>query len=424
MLILIGSTLAAILISGVCSVAEATLLSLSPIRLETLKQQGLRYAATLLNLRDNVDRPIAAILILNTIANTGGAVVAGSAFAAVFGETWLWLFTLLLALAILYLSEIIPKIAGVVYNDVAARPVAYFLRGAIIALYPLILLTEVLSKSIRGKASDEAKVSATDVVTMAHMARSSNIIGSEQETIITNALQLRETTVQRVMIPREQVTFFNLELTTQDNLRAARQSMHTRYPVSATNEVDKLIGYVHIKELALAPEQLSNTLEPFVRPLLVVTPTTKLSLLLKRMIAGRQHMVIVKDPRAGGQVLGLVTLEDVIEEIIGEIEDEFDNSPLAIIPVTTNTWNVGGGATMGALAEHVALELGEEEGRLKVAEWLEGHLGHTVRAGQSFCLEQMRFTVLQARRGRVQYALVERLASEETPDATAHNGRT
>ncbi len=328
MTILIISTLGAILISGICSIAEATLLSLNPIRLETLKQQGKAYAATLLRMREQVDRPISAILILNTIANTGGAVVAGGAFDAVYGSQWLWLFTLIFALLILYISEIIPKIAGVVFNERLAPAVAWFLVGAVAVLFPLIVITEAIARRIRRGAATEERVDAGDVRTIARLARLNNAIGSEQERIITNAMKLRETTVQAVMLPREQIVFFQSNLSIEENLAIARRELHTRYPVSRSGSVDDIAGYVNFKELALVPEEERGPLARYLRPLLNVGPDMPISTLMQRLTSSRYHIALVRDPDQ--QVLGLVTLEDVIEEVLGDIEDEFDGAPVTL----------------------------------------------------------------------------------------------
>lgn len=331
MIVLIISTLGAIVISGICSIAEATLLSLNPIRLETLKQQGRAYAATLLRMREQVDRPISAILILNTIANTGGAVVAGGAFDAVYGSQWLWLFTLVFALLILYISEIIPKIAGVVFNERLAPAVAWFLVGAVAALFPLIAITEAIARRIRRGAATEERVDAGDVQTIARLARLNNAIGSEQERIITNAMKLRDTTVQTVMLPREQIVFFQSTLSIEANLAIARRELHTRYPVSHSADVDDIFGYANFKELALVPEKERGPLEGYVRPLLSVGPDLPISSLLQRLTNGRHHIALVRN--TANQVIGLVTLEDVIEEVLGDIEDEFDTAPARLLPV-------------------------------------------------------------------------------------------
>jgi CBS domain containing-hemolysin-like protein len=407
MFTLVLSTLGAIIVSAVCSIAEAALLSLNPVRLETLKQQGKAYAATLLQMREQVDRPIAAVLILNTIANTGGAVVAGGAFDAVYGHQWLWLFTLIFALIILYVSEIIPKIVGVVFNERLAPWVAWFLVWSVKLLFPLIAITETIARAIRKGGATEERISAGDVQTIARMARLSNAIGSDQEQIITNAMKLRETTVQAVMIPREQIVFFRRGLAIEENIAIARQALHTRYPVSSTHDLDGIIGYVNFKELALVPEEERGPLEQYVRPLLNVRPEMPVSVLFQRLTNGRHHIAVVHG--GDGRVTGLVTLEDVIEEVLGDIEDEFDRAPVAIIPLRAAAWKVGGGVTLGALRELCRIAPDGTPDTATVSAWLREYLGAHVRPRRNLALPGLRLTVLQVRRNEAQYVLLEHL---------------
>lgn len=304
MVLLITSTLAAIIVSGACSIAEASLLSISPIRLESLKQQGYRYAATLLQMKEEIDRPIAAILILNTIANTGSAVVAGGAFADVFGYEWLWLFTLAFALSILYLSEIIPKVAGVVHHERMARPTAAFLDISIKLLWPMIMLTDALARAIRGGGeSEQSQMSATDIRTTARLARLSNIIGNEQARIMLNAIRLTDRTVREVMIPREQIVFLPRQASVQECLRIAQHALHTRYPVSDTDSVDAL-SYVNLKELLLSPKGTYATPASFVRLLRSVTPDTSLTVLRRRMTTEWLYMNAIHGFEFFGQPFG------------------------------------------------------------------------------------------------------------------------
>jgi putative hemolysin len=422
MVVLILSTLGAIIVSGICSIAEAALLSINPVRLETLKQQGKAYAATLLQMREQVDRPISAILILNTIANTGGAVVAGGAFDAVFGSQWLWLFTLIFALLILYLSEIIPKIVGVVFNERLAPWVAWFLVWSVRLLFPLIAVTEQIARAIRKNGETEEQIGAGDVRTIARMARLSNAIGKDQEQIVANAMKLRETPVAAVMIPRDQIVFFQRSLPMDANITIARQALHTRYPVSSTSDVDGIIGYVNFKELALIPEEERESLEQYVRPLLSIRPDMPISTLFQRLTAGRYHIAMVRD--ADNQVLGLVTLEDVIEEVLGDIEDEFDRAPVAIIPIRNDSWKVGGGVTLRALSELCELDLTPSSESTTVGAWLRELLGTQVRPRRSVDMPGMRLTVLQVRRNEPQYILLERVSDLVAPAGMAPNGET
>lgn len=142
------------------------------------------------------------------------------------------------------------------------------------------------------------------------------MIGLEQETIIRNALRFHHTTVKDVMIPRERIVFFRKALQMDENLNLAREVLHTRYPVSETDDVDGIAGFVNIKRvMAASPDLAEASLTGAVRPLLCVVPEMTLLELSRLLAVKKQHMAMVRD--AVGRITGLVTLEDVVSEVMG-----------------------------------------------------------------------------------------------------------
>jgi CBS domain containing-hemolysin-like protein len=404
MLVFIVSTLTAIVVSFLCSLAEAALLSLNPIRLETLKQQGHTFASLWIDLRKNIGRPIAAILILNTIAHTGGATIAGGAFDEIYGDEWLWLFSVVFTIVILFGTEILPKVIGVAYNERLAPWIAPGLRLSIGALRPVIFLTELISKALRKK--DEApSFSRADLETLARVARMHNVIEVEQENVILNAAKLRETKVQSIMIPREWIIYLRMALPPEANFEIARNNFHTRYPISENDSVDGITGYVNFKEMIASAQNLREfKLSEIARSILTVNPEANLNTMLKLFIGHRHHLAVVKDRE--GKIIGMVTLEDVIEEIVGEIEDEFDASPAEIIQISPNSWKVGGGARLEKLKEKIpALEIDAPSELL--FQWLQSRIKTAPHPGFSFSVGTIKFTVQQIRRGKAHEVKIE-----------------
>ena len=316
MLVLFLSCFVAVSVSALCSLAEAVLLSLNPIRLETLKNEGSRFAAAWLRMKQNVGRPIAAILILNTVAHTGGATVAGAAFDDLYGEKWVWLFSTVFTLVVLFGTEILPKVLGVAHNERLAPVIAPPLEVATVILRPVIWITELVSKSIGGAQRHE-RITASDVMTLAGLARAGKVIGPEQETIILNALRFHHTTVKDVMIPRDRIVFFRKELPMEANLELAREVLHTRYPVSETDEVGGIVGFVNIKRvMTISPDlEEASLTQAVVQPLLSIVPEMTLLDLSRLLAVKKEHMALVRD--AAGRIVGLVTLEDVVSEVMG-----------------------------------------------------------------------------------------------------------
>lgn len=323
MTLFIASTVTVIIVSFICSMSEATLLSVNNVRLETDRQKGLSYAIILSKLKSNINRPIAAILILNTIANTGGATFAGSAFAEVYGTEWMWLYSLTFTIVVLLGTEIVPKVIGVTYADNLAKLLAKPLTIILKVLYPILIVTEFFSNMITGNKKKKTSYSLDDIQTIAQVAQLENIIDTHQEKIIVKTSALKKRTVEEIMLPISKLIFLAETIQYDEYFNIAGKHLHTRYPVSKSDSPQDLVGYLNLKEIALQKEELLTAgLEKFIRPLLFVPSTMTLTALLKDFSARHNHLAIVKNNK--GENVGMLTLEDVVEEVVGEIKDEFD----------------------------------------------------------------------------------------------------
>ncbi len=405
MTIFLVSSITAIVVSFLCSLAEAVLLSLNPIRLETLQRQGHAFARAWIDMKHNIGRPIAAILILNTITHTGGATIAGGAFDEVYGDEWLWLFSVIFTAIILFGTEILPKVIGVAYNEKLAPWIGPVLQFSIKFLRPIIYVSEVVSRLVK-KDQREAVWSRADIETIARVAKKHDIIEAEQESVILNAVKLRETKVQSVMIPREWIIYLRTDLSPEANYEIAKSNFHTRYPVSQNDSIDGIIGYINFKEMIASMKNTGDyQIEHLIRPILNAKPDTNLNSMLKLFIAYRHHLAVVKD--AGGKVIGMVTLEDVIEEIVGEIEDEFDINPSEVIQLGSNSWKAGGGVKLETLAQKFSLSLEAKELSQTLGQWIQARVKGPLRAGLSFSSRKVQFTILQVRRGKAHQVKIE-----------------
>lgn len=417
MILLILVTAITVLGSFVCSLWESTLLSLNPVRLETLAREGKGYAKTWLNLKKDIDRPIAAILIINTVSNTGGATIAGSLFGTHFGSVYLGFFMAGLTLTILYFAEIGPKVIGATYAEQVAPFLGTPLAVLIWLMAPVIWLTSAFSSMLKNKNTNGPQMSALDIEVMAQQARNSNVIELEQERIIQNAVDLSETLVEEIMIPRELIVFFRLDRPTEENLRLGQHAMHTRYPVSHTADPDDIMGYINYKDLiGFRVHGNELNLESFIRPVFTVKASMDLNAALKLMNARQHHIALVKG--GDGKVHGMVSLEDIIEELVGDIEDEFefDQSANTVIPITDGLWRVGAALTLDKVGAILERELSGNNPRESLGQWLEKQLGQSRHIpGISYEDEGIRFTIQQARRGKIYQVIVETDATSPAP---------
>jgi CBS domain containing-hemolysin-like protein len=320
---LIAAVSFAVLISAGCSLLEAVLYSVPRRHIEALAQTGKSSGRIFRDLRSDVDRPIAAILSLNTIANTAGAAVAGSAATAVFGHHWIGYFSAFFTLAILVCSEIIPKTAGVIYAKPLVPLVAHPMKGLVWFMTPAIWMSSLLTRLIsRGKG--EEVITAREIQLMARMSLRRGGIKPFQERAIENILTLQNKTAKEVMTPRTVITSFSKHLTLDQASKLSTTWEHSRFPVYDRDPED-VAGIVLTKEflLALLEGKREMRLNDLMRPIHFVVETAKLSRVLMEFLELRQHLFVVVDEYGG--LSGLITLEDILEEILGrEIVDESD----------------------------------------------------------------------------------------------------
>ena len=324
--VLILSVSFAILISALCSVLEAALYSLQMSHIELLGREKPETARILKKLKKDIDEPITAILTLNTIANTFGAAVSGAAAAAVFGENKLIWFSIFFTLAILLFSEILPKTAGVVYNKHLAPFIAVPLQIMIITLRPFIWLCQVVTMLIPGRGRVH-HISAEEIQAIAMISRKSGHIKKEQEKAITNILRLGERTVRQVMTPRTVTFSLDKDMTVKEAAKLKdKWKIHSRAPVYG-GDPNNVIGIALSREVYMAATDNRQHLKlsQIIHPAHFVPETAPLNMVLFDFFERHQHLFIVVDEY--GSVTGVLSLEDIIEEIIGqEIMDESDKT--------------------------------------------------------------------------------------------------
>jgi len=322
--LLAAYVLLALVFSFLCSVAEAVLLSITPSFIAGLQQGRPKLAALLKRLKqDNVDQSLAAILTLNTIAHTVGAIGSGAKATAVFGSAWFGLFSAVMTLMILFLSEIIPKTLGAVYWRQLAGLTAIFVRGLILALYPLIWLSEGLTRLIARRKILHV-FNREEFVAMAGIGEQAGEINPHESRIIRNLFRLGRLTAEDIMTPRTVIVALKADATVAEAITSGPESFFSRLPLYHA-DLDDIDGFVLRDDLllALARDQYSVKLQTLRRDILTVPGDMPLSGLLEFFLDHRQHIALVVGEYGGTK--GLVTLEDAVETLLGlEIVDELD----------------------------------------------------------------------------------------------------
>ncbi len=388
----------ALLVSGLCSLLEAILLSFTPSQVANLSSHHPKIGAIWQRFKTNIERPIAVILIVNTTAHTIGATIAGAQFELLYGNKYVFLFSLLLTFLMLQFTEILPKTLGVRYNRQLAPWIARPLSSGIVLLSPLLYLIRLINKPFEPKSESNSTIALEEITGLASQARLGRLIDPRQERIIHGATQLSDKNVEEIMIPAEQVTFLSTSQRINDAIITAHLDPHTRFPISEGDDPNHVLGYVNFKEIIFRARTnpADQSLRGIIRPVYLAKPDLSATALLKVFVERHEHMAIV---RGNQQTLGIVTLEDVIEELVGELEDEFDRLPRMLHPLSGSTWMVGGGVPTSELAQRLNLRLDDPAGT--TAAWLIDRLGNAPKPGAVVRENGVTFTVRRTRRGKV-----------------------
>ncbi|QDG51845.1 HlyC/CorC family transporter [Persicimonas caeni] len=323
MTLLILYVLLALGVSFLCSVLEAVLLSVSPSYVAALQQQGDKVGERLEKLKRDIDRPLASILSLNTIAHTVGAAGAGAQAQVVFGDALIAVFSAVLTLAILIFSEIIPKTLGASYWRGLAPWATRILIPMIWLMYPFVLLSKALTRIISPKKQAHT-VSREEFSALADIGTREGVFEEEESRILRNLLRFKSLRVKDIMTPRTVVLASPEDRSVEEFFDKRPNPRFSRIPIYGENR-DDITGYVlkHDLLLELANDRGDSKLGDLRREVLVVPELLSLRELFERLIETQEHLALVVDEYGG--MAGIVTMEDLVETLLGlEIVDEVD----------------------------------------------------------------------------------------------------
>lgn len=388
--------------SFLCSIMESVLLSIGNADVEALVQDGKRSGQLLKRFKRGIDVPIAAILIVNTVAHTVGAAVAGASYEDAFAAETLWVFTIVFTISVLLLTEIIPKTLGVTYSRELASPVAWGIQFLSVSLRPLVALSEIISRSLRPDKR-RPTTSAEEIRLLAGLARSEGAVGARTASMIVGATRLTQLCVHDAMVPRQNIQFISGERTWAENLDTIRESGHSRLPFSTTDDLDHVTGIVLAKELLFhVHEHPDEAIDwsALVRQALTIPESRSLVSLLRAFQESRSHMAIVVDEYGG--VEGIVTLEDILEEIVGEIDDESDPYSEEMWPQADGSVIVVASVEMRKVGEHFGFEWQPDADITSPAGLITEQLGRIPVQGDAVSWEGYSLEVLSATEKRAE----------------------
>ena len=314
--------LVSIALSALCSVLEATLLSTPLSYITGLEEQGVKGAERLKRLKQNSDRPISAILCLNTIANTVGASIVGSLVYEVYGDALVGIFSTIFTLAILIFSEIIPKTVGSSYWRSLALTASAIISMMIFISFPLVWILEHLQRLISSN-SNQVSVSREDISAMVSVATEEEVIEKDEKKMIQNLLKLDEVTAHEIMTPSVVVEMVPGTMTIREFYDS--ENTHSRILIYDEENDEYVTGYVLRQEVLekMAEDSFDTTLDDIIRPIMTFGEDDSVADIWEKLLEKKEHISAILDEY--GSLRGIVTMEDVIETMLGqEIVDEKD----------------------------------------------------------------------------------------------------
>ena len=314
----------AVFFSFLCSILEAVLLSVTPSFVGAKKKEEASYAVDLERLKEDVDRPLAAILTLNTFAHTLGAAGVGAQAQAIWGDKYLSLVSALLTIIILVFSEIIPKTLGATFWRQLAPLSTSIIKVLVVMLFPFVWISQIITKIIKGKNYQKGKVTRADFSAMAEISSQEGALHEGEYRYIRNILRFRQVKVQDIMTPRNVMTAFPEDMPLAEVDKQLSEKSFSRIPVYR-DTVDTITGIVLKDEVLkkLADDEHHLTLRDLRRDVSEVQEEQSVTDLFKVFTEKKEHMAIALEQYGG--TAGVVTMEDVIETLLGmEIVDEMD----------------------------------------------------------------------------------------------------
>jgi len=423
--------------NGVFAGYEIALAAVTRARLQVLVGENRRGAKAALYMKENMEASLAAVQVAITLLGAFAAAIGGAGAweglkpflekrlhfsPGVAGATAIATVVLPLTFFSILFGELLPKVFSLRNKEWVCLRLSPLLRWFCFSVWPAVWLFESCVTTIVAWSerrwrpqSPTTKSEAVELLELrahAASARASRLIGEREERIILGAARFASRTISEIMLPAEHIRMLTVDASLGECLVAAHLDMHTRYPVTErANDPQTIIGYVNFKDL-VALLRLSRpheaSLRSILRPLPRLSADMMLTACLERLIREHTHIALVKDE--ADKVVGMITLEDVLEELVGEIEDEYDRLPSHVVRAG-RAWVIGGGLSLEQLHAQTGIDLAVDpppqpptEGQAfprTVSEWLSGHLQRGPRGSDVLQRSGLRILVRKVRRQKV-----------------------
>ncbi len=420
---------AMIILNAVFAAYEMALASVSRTKLTYLVQTKKKGAVEALFMKDRMEASLAVVQLGITLVGAIAAAIGGAGITTLLNPYFQKYFNLstqlseIMSLIVLIIplsiftiifAELIPKTFALKHNEWVILKLSTIMKYFTVIAYPIISTIENIVKAAMRFISRKTHTptSANDTQSSLHeltaalsVARTTRLIDAQQEKIVLAAAQLSLRPIREIMIPSADICSIPHNSTLSDALLHAHMDMHTRFPVCAVrDDLQTIQGYINFKDIIVAlrinPED--PTIKGILRPLPKFTDNMPISKVLERMIQEKLHIGLVEDIHA--KIIGMITQEDIIEELVGDIEDEFDRLPHHILPYG-NQWLIGGAVLISTIAKTLGVDWLDDQ-NLKLADWFERQLTLPLKGGEVITSHGLQITVRKLRRNKISEAFV------------------
>src|SRR5438094_2276959 len=418
-------------LAALASGTETALTSVGRLRVRYLAEQGSKAAATLARLRADPNRFLSTVLFTNTlaliVASTATALLSDSLFThwgvAVEWRLWLTLLdSVILSVILLILAEVTPKTLAIAHAERVALAAAVPVDRLAGFLGPILWGVTIISRALTGgRAARAPYLTEAELITALHVSEEAGVIEEQEHQMIHGIIEIGDKTVREIMIPRTDIIAVDKEAGLRESVKLCKQRRHTRMPVFDEN-IDHVIGLIHTKDLLLFYTLSSSQkfdMQKVLRPIEFTPEQKKVDELLNDMRTKKQHMMIVVDEYGG--TAGMVTLEDLLEEIVGEIRDEYDTAEQDLLTLLNdNEARVDAGFPLEELNERLRLGIEESGDYDSVGGYVHAMLGKIAEEGDSFQSGRARWVVEKVKGRRIE--MVRLISEEPLPDESVRSG--
>lgn len=414
---------------------EIALASVGVGRLQRLVDDHRRGAKVALYMKQNMEASLAVVQLGITLVGAIAAAVGGAGaeenLAPALAGRWgvseamaevlaIGIVVLPLTVVTIIVGELIPKVFALRHAEAVCLTLSPPMRWFSLSVWPAVWLFESIVMGVMawgerhlgsGQAVQPGMAELQDLRASAALVRGMRLIGQREEKIIVGATEMHARQVRDIMLPTDQMSTLDANASLSENLIAAHLDMHTRFPVvERQGDPQSVIGYVNFKDIVatlhLSPQ--NPTFRAIIRPIPSIRDDQAIASCLEQMMREHTHIAVARD--AAGAIVGMVTLEDILEELVGEIQDEFDRLPAHLVG-SGDSWFAGGGLLLERLRATAGIDLSADPpagGAQTLGEWVGGHLGREVRGGDVVERGAVRVLVRKVRRKQVQEAQVRR----------------